>query len=1239
MLTEHEELLARLRASMKAICESDSPQLAIDAVTLSAAQRIESLLPCEGDLDARFTLGWLHWHMSRLSPPDAVSEHVEAAIGFLTPCFVAGLRELPEDIRPQVAERAVPVLRQMLQTAMRAPAVIPLSEAIDLGHAILAAIPDGHPMRSAIYSNNGGALRARFLLTGATADLDASVEAQRAALRLAVGSKQEFARLANLASSLTTRFERYGEVADLDAAVDAAKSAEELAPEDDPLQSGVLFILSEALTARFVREGNLADADDAIKAARGGLRAVLGREGQSSQGWSRLAHALRTRFERTGDIGDIDEAVDAARSAARAVSRDHPDWAGKLSNLCGMLVVRYRHAGRPADGDEAVAAGRASVGATSSGSPLLTNRLLNLANAHEERLDRAGDPKDAGEAIRLAKAALASMPAGHPNRPGTLHTLAKALSTRAERTGSTAELDEAVKACRAAAETAPAGHPHLGSFLTTLTGLLITRYGQAGALDDAVAAIKAGRAAIDVLPVDHPSRPGAVSNLLSGLHARYGRLHDLADLDEAIKLGRAETTRDNSQGVGLARCLRLLGLLLGDRFDRTGDLRDLDEAVAHLSAALQVIPKTDYRWAGHDAVMANLLRRRYEAAGHASDLEDAITSARDSVDTTPLDDWSRAARVLALGRLLLLRYGRTRAEADRRDGLSAFKEAADDQSGLLWPRIRGAQFAADLLVRQAPGEACELLESAVGMLAQLAPRRLAQDDQQKQISGYAGLVGDAAAVALMNPARTGDERAAGALRLLETGNAVLMSQAVGIRHDLTELAGIYPDLAGEVDHLRECLEADEVAGEAENLESPQGRPWAVNRADRRRRQADDLASAISKIRKLDGFESFGGSPSAAELTAQARAGPVVTFNISRYRSDALIMTESDISAVALPALTLRAVTENAGIFHEALKFAAPVPGSPSQLALLRILEWLWDAAAGPVIEALEPELERLSGPNLPRVWWIPGGLLGMLPIHAAGYHSGDSEEFKGPRSVMERVVSSYTPTVRTLSYARRRRPAVGGCHALLVAMPETPGMPEGRLSYVLNEVERIRRFLPDHVLLIEPGNATAELASCSSGIPTRENVYSYFRDCQIAHFSCHGISDSRDPSQSRLLLIDHAHAPLTVASLAPTRNDTVQLVYLSACDTARSSSTSHRDEAIHLSSAFQVAGARHVVGTLWEISDKAAADVAEIFYRELDAGRFDFDRSAYALHKAVSEIRDWIPEVPSLWAPFIHAGS
>ncbi len=76
----------------------------------------------------------------------------------------------------------------------------------------------------------------------------------------------------------------------------------------------------------------------------------------------------------------------------------------------------------------------------------------------------------------------------------------------------------------------------------------------------------------------------------------------------------------------------------------------------------------------------------------------------------------------------------------------------------------------------------------------------------------------------------------------------------------------------------------------------------------------------------------------------------------------------------------------------------------------------------------------------------------------------------------------------------------------------------------------------------------------------------------IAHFACHAASRSDDPSNSQIYLHDHHDRPFTVATLFPARLQPAQLAFLSACQTARGENLDLLDEAIHLTSAFQLAG-------------------------------------------------------------------
>jgi hypothetical protein len=287
----------------------------------------------------------------------------------------------------------------------------------------------------------------------------------------------------------------------------------------------------------------------------------------------------------------------------------------------------------------------------------------------------------------------------------------------------------------------------------------------------------------------------------------------------------------------------------------------------------------------------------------------------------------------------------------------------------------------------------------------------------------------------------------------------------------------------------------------------------------------------------------------------------------------------------------------------------------AQHLLLGLLAWLWDTVAGPVLDRLG--FTTTPAGTGPRIWWVLAGPMAHVPIHAAGHH--DERGQPGARIVMDRVISSYTPTVRALGNRSSGPPAVPP-RALVVSMPDTPGA--APLPGAGREATSVSTKFADVIHL------TGEQA-------TRDNVLSQLGGASHAHFACHGYSDYVDPAAGRLLLHDHAVHALTVADISRVIFDNAELAYLSACDTARGA-LAMADEALNIASAFRIAGYRHVIGTLWPINDQVTPDVAEAFYTHLIGSQ---ESPATALHATTRWLRDRYPRLPVLWAPHIHVGA
>ena len=143
----------------------------------------------------------------------------------------------------------------------------------------------------------------------------------------------------------------------------------------------------------------------------------------------------------------------------------------------------------------------------------------------------------------------------------------------------------------------------------------------------------------------------------------------------------------------------------------------------------------------------------------------------------------------------------------------------------------------------------------------------------------------------------------------------------------------------------------------------------------------------------------------------------------------------------------------------------------------------------------------------------------------------------------------------------------------------------------------------------------------------KEDVLLHLSQCKIFHFANHGFTDEHDPSKSNLLLEDWQTDPLTLANVQDLNlwERRPFFAYLSACGTGQVRHEQFIDENLHLISGYQMAGFRHVIGTLWEVSDEYSVDMARITYEGLQRGTLTDDSVCRSLHEAIKVMRDrWL---------------
>jgi tetratricopeptide (TPR) repeat protein len=809
---------------------------------------------------------------------------------------------------------------------------------------------------------------------------------------------------------------------------------------------------------------------------------------------------------------------------------------------------------------QAVTLFRDALAATDGDDSSLAWRQSNLGAALRMLFIRTGEPELLAEAIRVQRDAVAG--AAEDERAACRSNLAAALTRLSEATGDVAELKEAVDLFRAVLAAVSPGDLERPEYLANFAMAALQLGERTGGNHLMVEAVEASRIAVDLIPDGHPERGAQLSNL---------------------------------------------GLALQALSEHTGE----DEPLA-----------------------------------------EAVTTFREAVDATGADHPDRATYLVNLANALQVRHdrvpghGRPPEAGLLTEAASCYAEAAGNTGAPALARIYAYRQVSRLAVRRGAGDdALAAAEAAVALLPQVTPGTLMRGDRERQLGQLSGLAGDAAAAAV---SAGRPDRAA---ELLEQTRGLLIAETLQARSsDLTKLKEMESgaELAAKFEELRERIDALDWAGprtgrkaaraEGRSADLYQAGAWqAAESLARTRQQAhQDWEELIDRIRD-SGFPHFLQAPGADELTRQTDEGPVVFVFTSPVRCDAVVLSAGPpprVTGVFLPGLTETEAYRQANQFRDARIRASAGPGQSdfqqrraAERQISDILAWLWDAIAGPVLAALGYTTTPATEQDWPRLWWCPVGILSYLPLHAAGHHAdsqADDPALSGhPRTVLDRIVSSYTPTIRSLAYARAHHPPSPAGPTLIVAVPEAPGT--SPLPGVLAEAEALSVKMPDAYRLPEP---------------TRQTVLQALPAHATAHFACHGYANLIDPGASELVMPDRKTEPLTLRDISALQLN-ARLAYLSACDTVVVRENL-ADEAVHLTGAFHLAGYQHVIGTLWSINDTTAKELAVAVYARLTGNwttRPNEDLAAHSLHHATRDLRARYPNIPSRWVTHTHTGA
>ncbi|KAF5987852.1 hypothetical protein FCOIX_742 [Fusarium coicis] len=482
-------------------------------------------------------------------------------------------------------------------------------------------------------------------------------------------------------------------------------------------------------------------------------------------------------------------------------------------------------------------------------------------------------------------------------------------------------------------------------------------------------------------------------------------------------------------------------------------------------------------------LLAHALRKNHlfsQPRGDFSALEEPIALLQQAVDGSSVDDANRAEWLISLAFALSLRRDATESDSDTREASRLAYEAGDATrcDGNFLQAIHVAREVVDLTSGGDKGRAVRL-SNLGGVCAESYNK-----------TGNRERLQEATRIGRDCLTTTPDDHPDKALRYFNLADRLQLrcfkSQST---IDLEEIISLYRltlhefrasmSLRVEVGYslMQACVSKgklnDAYETGAETIDRLSlFRPFSLQKTDVQREASKLLGLGTEKA-------SLAWKPEdEARMRSAAALGPVIVVNVSPHACDGIIIQRDGFSAIPLPNLDKSDIDSK---YHSL--------GRSS----LKVLEWLLDAVAEPILDALgftEPPRER----EIKRVWWVLTGSLSIFPIHAAGRHSQRNGE-----TPMDRVMSSYATSVSAIAQSRRTAP-VSHNDALLLSAGETPGHRRMKLKPVGLE-------------------------------PITERVLSHQQRCKIFHFAGHGYTGTKDPSESQLYLKGWETYPLTVASL------------------------------------------------------------------------------------------------------------
>lgn len=952
--------------------------------------------------------------------------------------------------------------------------------------------------------------------------------------------------------------------------------------------------------------------------------------------------ALWTRFEARDADKDMNEAIEAFEEAVELTADESPNSAPRRTNLALALSVRCARTGDLADLERArrlVEAAlemelppdyRASIGRVYA---------IVLTQTASQCADQTAAVSMLEQEVDFLGEVLGDLADASPERMPTAFALAAARLELYDRTRVVQLLNDVIADLDELLPQAVPGQEELQG-LISLARALMDRYNALGGRDDLERAVTMLEHAVDAA-AGSPLEPALLEELGLARLNRAAALDRLSDIERAVNVLTTALEAAAPESLQHYERLGCLGVAQLTHARRTGDEAELSAAVELLRLAADRLPTTSPRRALVLRVYADTHRLELEAARGESDANAAVKALEEAGALAPNDPNT----VVSLGRVLLERYALTGRRKSLDQALDQFHRSAGQQVN---PQFQG--FCLVELGR-AYVERYRLDHDAADRAAAVAAFRRALELTGEADSTialhaaqlWAGLeVEDKAWLAAAEPYRLGLDALARLLRApalraerelwlrdargfaaaaaidfslardtksgvvaLEQNRVLLLTEA--LRREQIDLEQLrldgFDELAAEYERA-----ADQVA-ELERAEIAGGEHRVGERRRARSSLADEVArtrttldGAIRDIRSVPGYFGVFETATFDEIVAFAGDTPIVYITPGSPWGSAFVVNADAPPPILLPNLSTDRAIACTRYYLDAYEARADDPDRwRDQLDLT--LEWLWDAALGPLLS-----LDLLSDLYLgnqvvdrarPLVL-VPVGILGLLPLHAAW--TADENAPAKRRYALDDLCLTYAPNARLLAQARDRLRHASSTG--LLAVDEPLPVAAGRLPGAAAEVAAAARAIrPATTLHHEDA--------------TVERVLEELPANAFAHFACHGRADPEEPLDSFLLLANDGR--LTLREIMEQHLTGLRLAVLSACETAVVGAELP-DEVVSLPTGLLSAGVGGVIASAWAVPDTSTALLLSRFYSYLEEEPDAIP--AEALRRAQQWVRD-----------------